>query len=154
MAERTIVESMVGRTLAISASLPATYDASGYGATGVVFTAIGELESIGAYGLVKDVLEFTPLGTGVTTKLAGKINYGNLTVVGAQMFADAGQDIVRTAAGSSSRYSLKLTNPDTSIVYFDVLVTKDEDQGGDIGAVHKVNYEFAICRAPVMVAQV
>lgn len=153
MVERVIVESMVGRTLAISASLPATYDAAGYGATGMTYTAISELESIGAYGLVKDILEFVPVGTGVVTKLPGKINYGTLACVGAQMFADAGQDIVRTAAASNSRYSLKLTNPDTSIVYFDVIVTKDEDQGGDVASIHKVNYEFAICRAPVMVAQ-
>jgi hypothetical protein len=144
---------MVGRTLAISATLPATYDESGYAATTITYTAIGELESIGAFGLVKDVLEFTPVGTGVVTKLAGKINYGSIAVVGAQMFADAGQDIVRTAAGSTARYSLKLTNPDTSVVYLDVLVVKDEDQGGDVGAIHKVSYEFAICRAPVMVAQ-
>lgn len=154
MAERTIVESMVGRTLAISATLPATYDAAGYGATTVVYTAIGELETIGAYGLTKEVLEFAPIATGVTTKLPGKINYGSIAVTGASMPSDAGQDIVRTATGSSARYSLKLTNPDTSIVYFDVLSIKDEDQGGGLSDVHKVNFEFAICRAPVVVAQV
>lgn len=153
MAERTVVESMVGRTLSISATLPATYDAAGYGATTVVFTAIGELETIGAYGLTKEIIEFAPLATGVTTKLPGKINYGNLAVTGADMPSDAGQDIVRAAAASSSRYSLKLTNPDTSIVYMDVLSTKNEDQGGGLSDVHKVNFEFAICRAPVVVPQ-
>jgi hypothetical protein len=154
MAERTIVESMSGTIIAISASLPATYDAAGYGATTITYTAIEEVESISPHGLTKVILEFTPVGTGVKTKLPGVKDYGNITVTAGFLPSGAGQDIVRTAAESTAHHSLKITYPDTSVVYLDVITTKDENQNGDIGAVHKAVFEFAICRAPVVVAQV
>ena len=153
MAERTVLESMAGTTIAISDDLPATYDAAGYAATTVVFTAIEEVESISPHGLTKAVLEFTPVGTGVKTKMPGVKDYGNITVTAGFLPSGTGQDLVRTAAESTAHYSLKLTYPDTSVVYLDVIVTKDENSNGDIGAVHKTVFEFAICRAPVVVAQ-
>lgn len=154
MAERTIIESLAGATLAISASLPATYDAAGYGATGITYTAIGEIESFGAHGVVAAITEFTPVGTSVVAKVKGSKNYGTMSIVTAAMPSDAGQDIVELAAESTSHYSLKLTFPDTSIHYMDVLVSKFERAGGAVNDVDKRNIEFAICRKPVIVPQV
>lgn len=153
MAERTVIESLSGLTIAISASIPATYDAAGYGATTITYTQIKEVESIGAYGMTKAVAEFTPIDTSVVAKLPGAKNYGNMDIVFASLPSDPGQDIVETASESTAHYSIKITNPDTSIHYLDVIVTKFENQGGDVGAVNKRSATLAICRKPVVVAQ-
>lgn len=153
MAERTIIESMAGTTIAISASLPATYDAAGYGATTMVYTQIKEIESIGPHGVTAAVTEFTPVDTAVVAKVKGSKNYGNISITAAYLPSDAGQDIVEAAAESNARYSVKITYQDTSVHYLDVLVSKDEIQDGAVNDVQKRNFEFAICRKPVIVAQ-
>lgn len=153
MAERTVIESLSGLTIAISASLPATYDAAGYGATTITYTQIKETESISAYGMTKAVAEFTPIDTAVVAKLPGAKNYGTLSVVFASLPSDPGQDIVETASESTAHYSLKITNPDASIHYLDVICTKFENNGGAVGDVNKRNSEFGVCRKPVVVAQ-
>lgn len=154
MAERTIIESMAGTTIAISASLPATYDAAGYGATSMVYTQIKEVESIGPHGVTAALTEFTPIDTAVVAKVKGSKNYGNVALVMGYLPSDAGQDILEAAAESYAHYSVKITYQDTSVHYLDVLVTKDEIQDGAVNDVQKRNSEMAICRKPVIVPQV
>lgn len=154
MAERTIIESMAGTTIAISASLPATYDAAGYGATSITYTQIKEVESIGPHGVTASVTEFTPIDTAIVAKVKGSKNYGNISLTMAYLPSDAGQDIIEAAAESNNRYSIKITYQDTSIHYLDVLVSKDEIQDGAVNDVQKRTVELAICRKPVIVAQV
>src|SRR4030043_336826 len=151
MAERTIIEALSGATLAISASLPATYDAAGYGATSITYTAVGQIESFGPHGVTANVTEFTPIDTAVVAKIKGSKNYGNMDLVLAALPSDAGQDIVETAAESANHYSVKMTYADASIHYMDVIVTKFEQAGGAVNDVHKLNTSFAICRKPVIV---
>jgi len=154
MTERTVIESLSGATLSISASLPATYDAAGYGATTVVFTAVGQVESFGDQGMTAAVTEFTPIDTAVVTKVKGSRNYGTMQVTLGSLPSNAGQDIVETASESNARYSVKLTYADTSIHYMDVLVSKFTQVGGAVDDVHKISVEFVICRKPIIVAQV
>lgn len=153
MAERTIIESWAGAVLAISASLPATYNAAGYGATAMVYTAIGQVENYGDHGVVAAVVTFTPVDTAVVAKVKGSKDYGSMTVVLGCLPSDAGQDIVQLAAESQNRYSLKITYPDTSKHYMDVLVSEFVDMGGAVNDVHKIRAKFEICRVPVIVAQ-
>lgn len=154
MAERTIIESLAGATLAISASLPATYDAAGYGATTMTYTAVGEIDNLGDHGMTANIAEFTPIDTAVVTKVKGSKNYGSLTLALGSLPSNAGQDIIELAAESNAHYSVKLTYPDTSIRYLDVIVSKFTDNGGSVNDVHKISAEFAICRKPIKVAQV
>ena len=153
MTERTAIESLAGATLAISASLPATYDAAGYGTSTITYTAIGQIESYGDHGVEASVTKFTPVDTAVVAKVKGSKDYGSMSVVLGRLPSDAGQDIVETAAESTSHYSLKFTYPDTSVHYMDVIVTKFVDMGGQVNDVHKLRVEFEICRKPVIVAQ-
>lgn len=153
MAERTIIESMAGTTVAISASLPATYDAAGYGATTITYTTVNEVETIGAHGVTANVTEFTPISTAITTKVKGSKNYGNVALTLGYLPSDAGQDIIETAAESNNHYSVKITYQDASIHYLDVLVTKDEIQDGSVNDVQKRSVELAICRKPIVVPQ-
>jgi hypothetical protein len=153
MTERTVIESLAGATLAITASLPSTYDGAGYAASGMNFIAAGEVESFGDHGMSKAITEFTPIDTQVVAKVPGSKNYGNMSVTLAALPSDAGQDIIQAAAESPAHYSVRLTYQDTSVHYMDVLVSKFVDLGGSVNDVHKISAEFAICRKPVIVAQ-
>lgn len=154
MTARTVVGALSSATLAISATLPATYDAAGYGATGVVFTAIGEIENFGNHGVTATITEFTPIDTAVVAKVKGSKNYGTMSLTLGSIPSNAGQVIVAAAAESNNHYSAKLTYPDGEIHYLDVLVAKDEYQDGAVNDVMKRSVDFAICRKPVVVAAV
>jgi hypothetical protein len=149
---------MLGATIALSATLPATYNAAGYTATAVVYTAIGKVESVGEHGGSSQVSTFTNLEDGVTEKSKGSLDYGNLPVTLGRLPSDSGQDLIDTAFASRNRYSLKLTYPlrigeaTPEVHYMDVLVTKRAWGGGDANAYDKLMADFSICRAPVLVA--
>lgn len=152
MTAPTTVQSMSGATLALSASLPATYDAAGYGATGMVYTAIGNIEQFGAHGVTANVMKFTPVDTAVVSKVKGSKDYGNATYTLGNVPSDAGQTLLNTASESNNRYSAKLTYPSGEIHYLDVLVTKFEYADGTVDTVQKVAVMLEICRKPVVVA--
>jgi hypothetical protein len=153
MTQRTVIEGLSGAVLAISASLPATYDAAGYAATTVVFTTVGEVENFGNHGVTAAVTEFTPVETAVVTKIKGSKNYGTMSCTIGNVPGNAGQTIVKTASESTARYSVKITYPDTVIHYMEVLVSKFEYVDGAVNDVQKVNVDFAVCRVPVIVPQ-
>jgi len=158
MAEGTVLQTLAGATLALSASLPATYDAAGYGATGVAFTTVGHVEDFGEHGGQKSVSTFTAVGDGVVQKFPGSVDYGDLNLVLGCMPSDAGQDLIETAFASKNRYSAKIAYPARTgestgeIHYLDVLVTKRVWQDGSVDNVRKLTTTLAICRAPVVVA--
>ena len=75
MAEGTVLHTMSGATLAISASLPATYNAAGYGATGMTYTTVGEIENFGNHGVTANVTTFTAIAvTHVSTVRPQMVN--------------------------------------------------------------------------------
>lgn len=154
MAARTVVGTISSATLAISASLPATYDAAGYGATTITYTTIGEIENFGNHGVTATITEFTPIDTAVVAKVKGSKNYGTMSLMLGSIPSNAGQVIVAAAAESNNHYSAKLTYPDGEIHYLDVLVAKDEYQDGAVNDVMKRSVDLAICRKPVVVAAV
>lgn len=158
MAEGTVLQTMSGATLAISATLPATYDASGYAASGTTYTTIGQVEDFGEHGGTAQVSTFTAVGDAVVQKFKGSRDYGSMNLTLGQLSSDAGQDIIDTAFASTSRYSVKITYPTRSgettgeIHYLDVLVTKRTWQDGAVDNVRKLIATFDVCRAPVVVA--
>lgn len=158
MAERTVLQTVVGATVAISASLPATYNAAGYGASSITYTAIGSMEDLGEHGGTAAVTEFTAVGDGVVQKFKGSKNYGSMALMLGQVSSDAGQDLIDTAFESQNRYSVKLTYPlgageaTGEIHYLDVLVTRRTWQDGAANNVRKLAVTFEVCRAPVVVA--
>lgn len=152
MAARTVVGTLSTATLAISASLPATYDASGYAATTITYTAIGEIENFGNHGVTATITEFTPVNTAIVSKMKGSKNYGTMSLMVGSIPTDAGQVILKAASESNAHYSAKLTYPDGEVHYLDVLVAKHEFQDGSVNDAMKVAVDLAICRAPVIVA--
>lgn len=154
MAARTVVGTLSGATLAISATLPATYDAAGYGATTITYTAIGEIENYGNHGVTATIVEFTPIDTAVVAKMKGSKNYGTMTLSVGSIPTNAGQVILKAASESTAHYSAKLTYPDGEIHYMDVLVAKHEYQDGTVNDPMKLSVDLAIAKAPVIVAAV
>lgn len=152
MAAPTTVQSLSGATLALSAALPTTYDAAGYGATTMVYTLIGAIENYGNHGVTATVTEFTPVDTATVTKVKGSKNYGTKSLTLGSIPSDAGQAMLDAAAESTARYSAKMTYPSGAIHFFDVLVSKAEFQDGSVNDIQKRGVDLAICRKPVVVA--
>lgn len=158
MAARTENQNMLSATLAMSATLPATYDASGYGATGVVFTAVGKVEDFGEHGIERGMSSFTPVDTGIVEKFNGSKNFGAMAVMLGNVPVNAGQVIAKAASEATAHYSVKVTYPTGpgestgEIHYLDVIVTRYKFQDGATDAVRKASMTLEICRAPVIVA--
>lgn len=152
MPENTVPVTMTGATLALSASLPATYDAAGYGATTMVYTVLGHVENHGSHGGTAAITEFTPVNTGEVLKAKGPKNYGTKSLTLAHVPGDAGQVMLEAAFESTNHYSAKLTYPSGRVHYLDVLVSKNENQDGAAGDIQKVVVDLAVCRKPVKVA--
>lgn len=152
MAENTVPVSLTGAVLSISATLPDTYDAAGYASTDIVWSPIGEVENFGNHGGTKTITEFTPVDTGIVTKIAGSKNYGTMTLMMASIPTDAGQVILDSAFESNNHYSGKLAYPSGRIHYLDVLVAKNENQDGAANDVQKLAVDLALCRKPIKVA--
>lgn len=151
---RTVVETIAGATLAISSALPASYDQAGYESTDVIptYTPVGQIENHGTHGVKGTIVEFTPVDTAVVAKMKGSRNYGTKSLTIGDLPGDAGQVILKAASESNNHYSVKITYPDGTVHYLDVIVADFEYANGSVNDVQKVNCSMALCRAPVIVA--
>ena len=145
------VASITDTTYAISASLPATYDSAGYGATTITYTAIGSVSQMTPYGSKRDVMKFQPIA-GAVEKVKGAPDYGEGDMQMADIPANAGQVILKAAEASANHYSLKITYSDGEIHYLDVLVSSWSLSGGSEGQPLIRTATLNICKAPVVVA--
>jgi hypothetical protein len=158
MSERTTLQTMLGAALAVSANLPATFNAAGYTASAVVFTSVGQVENYGNHGMTAAVTPFTPVDTGVVFKMKGSKDYGAMQLVIGNLPSDAGQDILAAAAESANRYSIKITYPlgnaeaTPETHYLDVIVSSFAFQDGAVNDARKINVTLDLCRAPTIVA--
>ena len=154
MPAHTSVVTNAGTTLSISAALPATYDAAGYGAVGMTYTAVGEVEDHSGHGVTANVSKFTPVDTSVVAKVKGSKDYGSKTLKIGNIASDAGQIILKAASESNAHYSVKITYADGESHYLDVLVSKFEYTDGTVDNTRTIACTLEICRAPVIVAAV
>jgi hypothetical protein len=140
-----------GTTYAISATLPATYDAAGYGATTITYTTIGKVESFPEFGSTRNVAQFRPI-SGPIEKVKGSPDYGGGQMVMADVPADAGQVLLKAAEASANHYSLKLTFPDGEVHYLDVINSGWRLQQAQEGGILKRVADLQLCKAPVVIA--
>jgi len=115
----TKAQTVAGTSIAISASLPATYDNSGFSA--LTYTTLGEVTDIGTFGKDYTLVTHNPLNDRKTYKFRGSYNNGSLSVKLAKatlVSTDAGQVIALAASNSDSSYSFRVTNQDGSKAYF------------------------------------
>lgn len=158
MSQGTVLQTNAGAALALSASLPATYDAAGYGATGMVYTEIGQIEDFGEHGMNANVSTFTAVKDAAVQKFKGSKNYGTKNLMLGNLPSDTGQALAITASESTNRYSAKITYPlrageaTAEIQYLDVLVTRAVYQDGNVDNVRKLAVTLELCRKQVVVA--
>lgn len=105
-----------GTTIAISASLPATYDAAGFAA--LTYTPIGEITDAGEYGKEYNLVTHNPLADRKTYKRKGSYNNGSMTLQMGRVPDDAGQVLLLAAQDSNASYSFKITLQDGTVNYF------------------------------------
>jgi len=110
------VATTAGTTIAVSASAPATYDSSGYGA--LSFTTVGEVTNLGSFGREYALVTHNPIGTRATQKYKGSYNEGQIAMEVGLDTDDAGQDLLATASASDSNYSSKVTAQNGDVYYF------------------------------------
>lgn len=116
----TIAQTLAGSTLKISASLPATYDSTGFAA--LTYTTVAEVTDLGS-GLGKkyNKAQHEPVNDRKIYKFKTNYDNGSLTVKMARATAtttDAGQTLLIAAVSSDADYSFKITLQDGSDLYF------------------------------------
>lgn len=152
------IEALVGAKLYISATIPDTYDATGYQSTDLVWTEIGVIENLGEHGGTKVSTPFKDVATGRVRKVGGSIDWGQMPLTIGNLYSDAGQALLKTAfANNNTHYSFKLQYDDGSattdeIHFFDGIVTQFKYMGGTADDVRKVSTQIEICQAIVVVA--
>lgn len=151
MTAHTGISTFTDTIYAISAALPATYDAAGYGGTAMAFTVIDRVQSFMAYGAKRTVNKFNPM-SGAVEKIKGQADYGDGDMVVGDMPADAGQLLLKAADASPNHYSLKITYSDGEIHYLDVIVAGWMMSAAKEGDAKTRTATFGICKAPVIVA--
>lgn len=153
MAAHTAVASFSDTIYAISASLPATYDAAGYGSTAITYTTIGKVQSFPEFGAQANVNEFVPI-TGAVEYYKGARRYGSGDMVVGDVPANAGQVILKAAEASQNHYSMKITYPDGEIHYVDVIVSSWKLSGASEGTAMTRVATLSLSKDPVIVAAV
>lgn len=150
MPAHTAVAGFADTIYAISATLPATYDAAGYASTTITYTTIGKVESFPEFGVDRSINAFNGIAGIEYTK--GAASYGQGPMVVGDVPADAGQVILKAGASSAAHLSMKITYPDGEVHYLDVLVGSwklgSQTENGQM----KRTALLAMCKAPVVVA--
>lgn len=151
----TAIEPATGTTYAVCATLPATYDGAGYGATSLTYSAVGKSQDFPEFGLDRAVGKFNPI-SGDIEKFDGSPDYGGGDWTIGDVLGDAGQVILKAATESTTRahITVKVTRPDTAIAYLDVLVSKWRLSAAKENTPYLRMCHIEICRAPVYVAAV
>ncbi len=134
---------------AISASLPATYDPTGYAA--LTYTTIDRVSTFPEFGAQSNVNEFVPI-SGPVEYIKGARRFGTGDVIVADVPADPGQVLMKAAEASQNHYSIKITYPDSEVHYLDVIVSSWKLSGASEGTVMTRTATVSLGRDPVIVA--
>lgn len=110
------VFTSAGTVIAVSASLPATYDDTGF--TALTFTDVAEVTDLGEFGRSYNLVTHNPLATRGTVKRKGSYNDGAVTMQLGRTPSDAGQVIMVAAVDDDASHSFKVTLQDGTIQYF------------------------------------
>jgi hypothetical protein len=127
------VRTSAGSTIKLSASTPATFDASGYNA--LTYTTVGEASDLGEFGREFALVTHNPVGTRGTQKYKGSWNEGSLTLQMGLDTDDAGQILAKAAALSDNAYSFCVTTQNLDKYYFQARVMSFKVSVGSVDAI-------------------
>lgn len=116
------VHTAAGTVISICASTPATFDTTGYTATNMVFTPIGEITDGGEHGKTYAEVTHKPIGSRGVRKFKGSFDIGKKSLQLALDQVDAGQIIAKQAADSDNDYSFCVAYPNGDKDFFQAKV--------------------------------
>lgn len=127
----------------ISAVLPTTYDATGYGA--LTWTEIAEVTSLGTFGGKTAVTKHQPVGTGVVVKRAGSIDYGTMTLALAK-HTGTDDTAIQAAFNSRASQAFKIEYPTAlgGYEYFTGIVTSYQTNIGSVDQILQSNVDIEL----------
>jgi hypothetical protein len=134
--------TVAGTTIGISAALPATYDAAGYGA--LTYTEIGEVVDGGGHGRSYAEVTSNPIKTRATQKYKGSFNEGNKTLQLDMDNQDAGQALLKTALNDDDDYAFEVAYPNGDKDYFIAKVMSFEKATGGVDSMRSATVTLAI----------
>lgn len=126
------VRTSAGSTIKLSASAPATFDASGYNA--LTYTTVGEATDLGEFGREFSLVTHIPVALRGTQKYKGSFNEGSLTIQLGLDTDDAGQILAKAAALSDNAYSFLITTQNADKYYFQARVMSFKVSVGGVDA--------------------
>ena len=130
------VQTLVETTISVSATLPATFDDTGYAA--LTFTAVGQVTDWTPGGQVYNVVTSNPIAQRSTDKYKGTFNNGADSITVNRDDDDAGQVIIQAALTSDADQAFEVTYQDGTIDYFTgKVVSFDTVAGGADSIVQK-----------------
>ena len=127
------VKTPATTTLKISAGVPATFDNAGYAA--LTYTTVGEVTNLGEFGREFQLVTHNPVATRGTQKLKGSWNEGTIVLQLGLDTDDAGQILMKAAAGSDSLYSFLVTTANGDKYYFQGLTMSFKVGLSDVNSV-------------------
>ena len=136
------VQTSAGTTIGVSAGLPSTDDAAGYGA--LTFTTIGEVTDLGEYGKVFNLVTRNPIATRRTEKFKGSFNEGSISMGIGEDTSDAGQTLLDTAVESDANFAFQITAQDGDIDYFQAKVMSKTVNVGSVDSIRSSTVQLEI----------
>lgn len=109
-----------GTILSVCANAPATFNQAGYEA--LSWTEAGEVDNLGEFGRIYELLTRKPLASRGTIKRKGSYDEGGLPLQLAYDKNDAGQTILLTASTIDNPISCRIVTPDSTDFYFEAMV--------------------------------
>jgi hypothetical protein len=138
------VRTSAGSTLGVSASLPATFDAAGYGALTPIL--VGEITDLGEFGKEYALVTHNPLADRGTVKRKGSFNNGSIQLALALDNDDTGQAALQTAVDSDDSIALEITLQDGTIYYTTAQVMSFRIQVGSVDQITTASVMLEIDR--------
>ncbi|MDD9726142.1 hypothetical protein PVV74_11805 [Roseovarius sp. SK2] len=132
--------TLVGVTVAIAASVPATEDASAYGA--ISTTEIGKVLSVPETGNTSNAGTVTLLKNGVTQHYNGSKVVAPFTIPYVYDLDDAGQAIVRANENGTTECTLEITDPDGDVYYIQGVIGSVMQAAREPDAYKGESFEF------------
>lgn len=145
--------SLSGALLAISTTTAPDdlTDHATAGFPGLAYTAVGNVGSIGPYGITTNAISYNTLDRLVSLKAKGISNAGDPEIECARTDADAGQLLMQAAGLPSNRntYAFRVTKQDGSIDYLRGLVAGPVSSNGRVEDFDLHTFTLMLVQVPV-----
>lgn len=129
----TLAFTSAGSAIFISAGVPATIDAAGFGA--LTYTKIGDVTDLGQVGPAVGNVQHVPVDQSIVFKFKTITDNGAMALKGARVTTDAGQTLLIAAVASFATYAFKVVLQNGAIIYFQGLADSYKTTVGTAGVI-------------------